>query len=521
MNFIRNVIALVCVLVLSVNLSFAQTKVIDSLRNEINKTPEKDRGSLYLDLSYELMELDPIGAKEFTRKAYELSLANYDSVLLIRSRMRIAYLIRYEDSDSSLVMGIKTLAMAEKCPMDHAVFVTMNRIAVNYIYRGKYDRALHFLLKGLELPYAKGNRWAMKALWNNLGLVYYKIKYFEKALFAYNEGLGYSDLSEQDFAANTFFNMSLCESHQKNFRNSRDHIMKGRKICPGDCTSSEGVHYYFSLSTYHFLKGNYDSVLIFTDRSHGLALKHQDVRMQVSSLEMKAKSYLKLNRIDLAEHTISQARSLVTGSNLHSEIKDVYAVLASVAERKRDYKMMAAALKKYVEELDSTDAAQNRVNLMKLEVESKEREHREEIRIQEMYLKAKEDIISTQRLLIIAVFVICVLFSILLVVFIKRHRQKTQHNKLLDKNLQLRTNELHDEMRSAFKAQLFQRELVDKMLVDIGHQMTSMKALLKFISSDETQRDACIKKSETLFDKIETSMRKIKTVISDGAEIHK
>ncbi|RAW01659.1 tetratricopeptide repeat protein [Pseudochryseolinea flava] len=517
-----NAKVIACALLLTVNLSIAQTKLIDSLRSELNKTPEKDRYALYIDLGYKLSSIDPVVAKDFARKAYELAHLNYDSVAIINSRMLIGLLLKIEDPDSSLVIGIKTLAMAEKCQMNRQVYIAMNRNGIIYLFLGKYDRALDCFLKALDLPYVKSNRRAQKMLWNNLGLLYYKIRYYEKALSAYGESLKHADsIAEPGLVAETLLNMSLCESSLKNFQKSNGLIDRGFKICPNDCLDVEGIYYFHSLTVFHFLQGNYDSALHFTNRAYELASRYHDRRMQASSLELKATAYLKLGQVHLAETTILESESILSGSELHAEIRDIYAALAKIAERKGDYKTMAMALKKYTEELDITEATASRVNIMKLEVDLKEREHREQLLVQEMYLKAKEEIISTQRLLIIAVIVICILFSILLVVFIKRHRKKTQHNKLLDKNLQLRTNELHDEMRSAFKAQLFQRELVDKMLVDIDHQMTSMKALLKFISSDETQRDACIKKSETLFLKIETCMRKIKTVISDGAEIHK
>ncbi|RAW01657.1 tetratricopeptide repeat protein [Pseudochryseolinea flava] len=514
MNFIRNVKALVYVLVLMANLSFAQTKVIDSLRNELHNTPEKDRWPLYVDLGYELLTIAPVEAKKFALKSYELSLANHDSVSLIGSRTLIAVLLRDEDSDSSLVMGLRTLAMAEKCQLNRVVYQSMNRIALNYLFRGKYDLALHFLLKAIDLPYAKGNRRANKILWNNLGLLYYKIRYYEKAISAYGESLNYADsIAEPGLVAETLFNMSLCESSLGNFQKSKACIARALKVCPNECNDGEGVQYYSSLATFQFWQGNYDSVIYFTNCAYNLAFKYRDRRMQASSLEMKAKAYLKMDSVHLAETTILKAKSIVLGSELHAEIRDVHAVLAKIAERKGDYKTMAMALKKYTEELDSTEASASRINIMKLEVDLKEREHREQLVVQEMYAKTKEDVISAQRLLIIASGVICCLFAVILVILFKRHMQKTNQNKLLDKNLQLRTHELQHKVSSSIKVQSFQKEVIDKMLLDIDHQLRSMKILLKYIASDETQKNVCVKKSQVLFERIDTSIRKIKSVV--------
>ena len=224
-------------LLLFANLSFAQTKEIDSLRAFL-KSEKKD--------TLMVMNMKILGYDFYARE-------NYDSAL------------KYEEQALSLcnVLGYKKGMTG--------AYETIGLIAND---KGKYSEALQNFLQSYriatDMNYSKGIAHAT----NDLGMVYFNTGDYPTALKYYLQSLKIKEkLGDKSSIVFTYNNLVDLYKEEHNFEEAKNYLVKIVRI-NGETRDSMGMGYaYSSLAEIYLLSHRYDSAMYYANASKAIGEK--------------------------------------------------------------------------------------------------------------------------------------------------------------------------------------------------------------------------------------------------------
>jgi tetratricopeptide (TPR) repeat protein len=105
-----------------------------------------------------------------------------DSLAIVRGgRMRANALTSMGRNEDAITILNTVLPVARRHAERQYIYI-LNSLALCYTNRGTYDKALDYHFQSLELREKEGDKGAMSVSYNNIGLVYFRIKNYEKAL---------------------------------------------------------------------------------------------------------------------------------------------------------------------------------------------------------------------------------------------------------------------------------------------------------------------------------------------------
>ncbi len=188
---------------------------VDSLKALIPLSTGTNKYDLTFKVAYELFDVNNQEAVLYAKQAYGLSLELGDSLQITKSGRLLGQLLRRVDRlDEAIIQFGSVLSIAERNQFIDEEKRILNALAVLYIYKAMYDRALEYNFKSLEVREREGDKKEISIALGNIGLVYYKIGDFEQALEFYNRALEAKEQSTDKQAMDELLiNMALCYIH--------------------------------------------------------------------------------------------------------------------------------------------------------------------------------------------------------------------------------------------------------------------------------------------------------------------
>ena len=129
---------------------------------------------------------------------------------------------------------------------------TFNLLGINYFYFGKYERAMAYFSKSLEIARDIGDQFTKASILNNIGEIYRQLEHYEEALVYYEEALAISEsLHNLSNIAAILLNMGHIYSRVNqsakalvNYQNSQKYSREvGDKILIGEALNNIGQVY--------------------------------------------------------------------------------------------------------------------------------------------------------------------------------------------------------------------------------------------------------------------------------------
>src|SRR5690606_8213490 len=169
--------------------SYAQGDLegLDSLRSLVRHSAGVQRFDALYELGFRLFEHGDVeeALVQFNRAsvaAKELG----DSLRIVKSS-RVAYqmLKRLDRADEGLDALFTALGIAKRNRFQEEQEYLLNLIAIHFTLRANYDRALEFHFQNLVLREETGDHVSIRESLNNIGVVYFKLRNYQKALEYY------------------------------------------------------------------------------------------------------------------------------------------------------------------------------------------------------------------------------------------------------------------------------------------------------------------------------------------------
>lgn len=241
------------VFILLSSLVFSQSRIIDSLTNELNNVIPSKKAELLSQIADSYLLISPEISEKYLQKALVEANINTNKNLLPEI-YRIYGIIKYyqNEIDSSFYYYYKSVKIAEELGDVIEVASGNTNIAALLSERGDYGRAIQYLFVARQIFRDNNIKENEAITLNNIGLIYQKFNKQDSALYYLKESLIIKkELNNLQGQAYTLINMAIIEyRHRNNFINAK-------KNFDISCQILEDNNNIYAISLLQLELGNY------------------------------------------------------------------------------------------------------------------------------------------------------------------------------------------------------------------------------------------------------------------------
>jgi signal transduction histidine kinase len=440
---------------------------VDSLENILKQSEDQTQlWNASVELAVQYGDRNPKLALQHVEKAYDISLALEDTAKVVTAgRLKGQILRRLDQLQESIDILLKIELIAKRHQFTDDYKKILNALAVAYMFKADYDKALEYNFRSLVVRQNEGNKAEASVTLNNIGLIYYKLKNYETALKYYNESLAYKKESAYaEFLEGLYINRGLCFVHLKRFKEAIEDIRRGLSLCDSKCSPEIMIQGEFGLAESSFWLGDYDEAEKHFLKSLELAIQANDKRFQAENYVYLGNIMIRKQNFESAVSYLTKGDSIASKFGYNQLLADVYKQLSSLYNITKDFKNASIFQSKYIQLSDSIFKEDLVKNIAKVETQFEERKNIATIASNEIVIKQQHE-------LNIAFAVIALLTGLLVLVLqfgnrnIKRVNAKLSEAKevIQEKNLELANKNKELDYQ------------VEKKTADLARANTSLK----------------------------------------------
>lgn len=359
----------------------SQTKVLDSLFNELEKT-SADTEKVYLlnDIAGEYADSNPAKMLEYAKKALILShrkgLKGEEGTSWFNLGNANVMLSRYADALKSYTNAqvifeelVKTVPASEKNSMKDKLAITYGSIGVVCSEQNNYAKALEYCFKALKIQEETKEEEYMSHSYNNLGIVYKEQKEYGKALEYYNKALWLQKkLGDDDSGAVTKSNIGEIYLLRNEPEKALQSFTEAEKVLLSTGNKSALAELYNKLGDYYVKTTNYTAAENTYRKAYGIFNEVGEKYGASAALGALGNVYAKQNKNTEAISYLMKSSALADEIGVFEHVKEAEKTLSDIYEKSGN---MAEALnhyKKYSTAKEKIDDAENIKSMVREEM---------------------------------------------------------------------------------------------------------------------------------------------------------
>ena len=436
----------------------SQSQKIDSLKGLLESKHGLERayvlGELSLNLDrehrYEL-------ALKYAEEGYEISKELNDSLSLIRNGHFVARALRHLGRNNLAISVYEEVLPISRRHSDSSEYLMiLNGCALALTFNAQYDKALYHHFEALN--FNSGDTISMIITYHNVGLVYYKLEQFTKALDYFDLCYQLKEKVGDDHDLDVLLiNMGLCYAYLQKFNEGILFIEKGLRVSAGAGSQRQLIQANYAKGVIY--TGLHDPVKAekFFLSSYAAARTANDVRLQLDNIDYLSQFYISDGRDSLATVYLKAAESLIDQNlSFNLEKINIYSTLTQLYVRAKAFEDAYLYLYKYSQLRDQVLNEEITSNLMDAEAKFLERENANKIAAQNQLISLKDDVIARQNILNKVIALLGLISGGFVILLFYYYREKRKVNTILERKIDERTRELqqsHEKLLNAFNEQ--------------------------------------------------------------------
>jgi PAS domain S-box-containing protein len=353
-----------------------------------------------------------------------------------------------------------------------------NNIGILYSDLGNFNKTLEYYLKSLRLVEELNNNQGIAKTLNNIGIIYYEWGNKEKALEYYQKSLKIEEsLKNNHGIADSYNNIGIIYSDWNQNELAIDYYNRAQEYYEEFSDDSGSAKALNNIGESYHAMGNHEKALEYLNKSLEIEKSLSNKHGIAESYHSIATVYFKINDIAKAEHYNSASFKIADSLKLTSVLLLNYDLFYQIYSAKKDYARALQYFRNYSLQKDTIYNRQFHHNLAELqakyEIDRLDKER--EIANSNNENKAKE--IKVQRIYLIIIFILMLIFGILVYFDVKSRIKANKQLKKINQEIIGQKEELtlaNDELR---KSEAKYRNLVEHSPTGIIHITTEGKIL--------------------------------------------
>lgn len=452
---------------------------IDSLETALRLQPAHGRSSTLFYLGFEYVGTDDEKALAYCRRAEQTALEDGDTLFLVKSkRLKGQLLYQTERTSEAAETLYDVLRIAERHGLKHEELSILAILGNVELFMSRYDKALQLFFLALDVANETGESDQFIGIYNGIGLTYYKLKDYERAVGFYIKAMDAAERFQPDVVFVVSTNIGLCHAYLGDFAAARFYLEKSLAACGRKCADENLVNIQFAFGLVSRGEGNDEAAEAHFLRSYSLASQSHSSRFQLDNIDQLTELYLEASKYDKAERLLIAAEQLITQeTHFNLETIKIYYRFAQLYLSLNQFRKASLYQWKYISLRDSIYSNELTTNLMKAEAGFLQRENELKIRAQEEVIVLNDQVIKHQRMLNLLSLIIIFLTAAMVVFFFMNYRRNKALNELLDKRVNERTKELENS-RDELVTSLRQQEIkLQRAFTGIGEKLNTLRGL--------------------------------------------
>gem|GEM_PF-2721413 len=467
---------------------------IDSLLKKLPVTTTAARFEILYNLGYEYMDVDDSLGLVYAEQASTLAEALNDSLKIMRIGRIHGQLLnrmsRYKEGIAVLKGILPSLRKANNIKELTKVYTSL---ASAYLFLSDYTRSLHSSFEALQLAEQQHDAVMVSAIYNNIGMVYYKLYNSVKAREYYQRCLDMKmSGGDSSLADRLYINIGLTYIQSKEYKEAEELVRKGLGICGDHCITAITIEGYYALGAALAGQTRYAEAEQYIRESLRMAEQSGNTRMVVDNLEILSKVYIGSGNLQEALATLTQGAAMCGKNHYDGSLLQVYERFIALYGQTADHKNMARYQALYIGLQKKNFDNRLSSDIAGFEGELEEHRYLQTIENQQKMIRAQEVLLRREKYLTIAIVGIIVLLILIGLLLYLRNQKRRKLNNSLEKQVMERTKALVEqyEARMRLYAELsFSTEHKEKMLREYLATMKGLSHLGELHSdSDKTRK---------------------------------
>jgi tetratricopeptide (TPR) repeat protein len=431
------------------------------------------------ELAFQFIGLDNKRALAFIEDAEEAALSSHDSLWIVKSvRVKGQILSLLERTDEAMIIFRDVLPIAVRNHYTDEEYVIESGLATAEIFTGAYDKALRRFDRIMTIVIAMDNKDELATTLNKIGLTYYKLQDYRKALTYYKRAVADARRLQGKLFGLISGNIALCYAQIGDFDNARVHNEISLNACGVPCNDGmmKGIEYTYAVISLG--EGRMEEAEKHLLRSLSLARSTKDSRFQFDNIYLLADLHLERKAFRKAEEILVEAEELIKrGTPFNLEKIKIFSRLSQLYLATHDYRKASYYQSKYILFKDSVYNDDLTTSLMKAEASFHERENEIKLAAQERIITLDRQMIKAQRWLSLLSVLVAMLSITIVVVLYRSYRKKETINSLLDLKVQERTKDLEASQNQMLTAIEQQRLMLARASAAMREKVNRLKGL--------------------------------------------
>jgi len=326
--------------------------------------------------------------------------------------------------DTAIILS-KTALKLNKAFNDQTVEATaLGNIAESYSYKSQFDSSAHYYLKAINISEKLASSKNMSSYYNGIGIVFYQLGDIEKAV-SYMQKASAIKLKDGDLLYYATINCNIAGAFQRLGKyNEAVAILRDSELKLKNFNNVEILaNLYNSLGSAYFLQNkNLDSVEYYYKKNINLITDVRQDAFRLAAYINLSDLYTEKNKFDLAEQNLFKALAIINKLNRGLEKINVYHILSSLHEKKKEFEL---ALKYKNLEFTLHDSIFNIEKQQIIEeLETQFRTEKKDLQIKEQELTIEKYTNKRNKLIILFVIIFLLLFVLIIYFLFKRNAKE-------------------------------------------------------------------------------------------------
>lgn len=382
---------------------------IDSLK-AIKTTSLESQYEVYLNLCYEYVDFNNQLAHQCSNRLFEFAVQLGDSSKMAASaRLQGLFMKKLGDVDGSIEKYEFAFRVAVRNNLTEVLSLIYVSLPTPYIFKSEYQRALEILFESVDF-FDKHNYPVRKSYaLNNIGLVYFRMENYSKALGYFIQSLALRRSNQDTYDIPLLLNnIALCYSRLGEYRRAISFTIEALNTCKPACTSTDRVYSYLALGDAYLNLRNYELAEKFFQKAVTLA-------RTAGNSDQEADALFGLGQVCLSNHEYARAEVYFLGVDSLST-KTRGTELATFKGLLNTYTVLdnsenlAIYQNKYIQLKNDIYTSSLMEKLIFLESSKRNDLNKSEAGRQRTVLKLTGQIIERRRIMIIALFLVGIMF---------------------------------------------------------------------------------------------------------------